>query len=368
MGSTDIEQGTYRWSLALLTLGRDSGEAAVAQMLQLGAADEIAALAEAIACGWCDSAMARADFSSRMGLLRVRGFRTWDRNSRHETAWAAMARACWQHGDSSPEVTLGLLRHQDAAWRIAGLGAIATSESWQDKVEVLALLDDPVPAVQQQAIATVSPGTFPHRASAPAGHRGEASHARRRLRNGRRRHRPGCHVPVNEAAVLAVAKCRRPCSAGIRSNSVPSSDASSHSVWIDLVRGSRDAPADWIAAIGALATSIADDADGADAFVSLLASTAQDSGNAAITAITRCGPTPLRTHPDIEATIFECGGRAGPALLVGMECGPARSPAMPTLPLQKPKGPGTSSRVPGSNAFSAAPPSLPSRFGEPAQG
>jgi hypothetical protein len=319
LGSPDIDQGTYRWSLALLALGRDSGEAAVTQMLQLGSADEIAALAEAIACGWCDSAVARADFSSRMGLLRAQGYRTWDRNSRHETAWAAMAWACWQHGDTSPEAALGLLRHQEAEWRIAGLEAIATSERWQDKAEVLALLDDPVPAVQQQAITTVkswgpSLMALPRLRAIAARHPTLAADCATAADDIVR----AVTASANETAVLDV----RSADAMLRGDPiqlVPSTDAGSHTAWIDLVRGSRDASAAWIAAVGAVAPSIADDADGADAFVSLLASTAQDSWNAAITAIARCGPTLLRTHPDIEATIFECGGRAGPAFLVGME-------------------------------------------------
>lgn len=318
-GAADVGQGDYAWSLALLALGGDGSEEAAQGILEHGGADAFAALSEAIAAGWFDSPATRVDFRSRMVALRAHGYRRWRRDVVDEEAWSTMARACWQHGDRSPEAALGLLRHQDAAWRIAGLAAIAGTANWPDQLEVLALFDDPVAAVQQNALAVVKSC-------------GAALIALPRLRTVAARHGPlraDCAAAADELVQTAAtalderaAEVVRSADAGLRGEPdqlVAAHDASARPVWIDLVRGSRDASASWLTALGDVAPAIVEHADGGDTFVGLLASTAPDSWHAAITALARCGPALLRTEPGIESTIFESSGRAGSALFVGME-------------------------------------------------
>jgi hypothetical protein len=318
-GAADVGQGDYAWSLSLLALGEDGREEVVQSFLEDGGAAAFAALSEAIVTGWIDSPTALVDFRSRMVALRAHGYRRWRRNGSDEGAWAAMARACWQHGERSPDAALGLLRHQDAAWRIAGMAAIASTTNWQDQVEILALLDDPVAAVQQNALAIVKSW-------------GAALIALPRLRNIAARHGPlraDFAAAAAEIVREAVATLDERAADVVRSADavlcgepiqlVAANDASAYPVWLDLVRGSRDASPTWLTALGDVAPAIAEHADGGDAFVGLLASTAPDSWHAAITTLARCGPALLRTEPGIEKEVYESRGRVGAALFVGME-------------------------------------------------
>lgn len=285
-GAADVGQGDHAWSRALLALGGDGSEEAVQRLLERGGTDAFAALSEAIATGWFDSPAARAR---------------------------------WQHGDRSPEAALGLLRHQDVAWRVAGLAAIAGTANWQDQLAILALLDDPVAAVQQNALAVVK-SWGPARIALP------------RLRAVAARHGPlradgaaAANVLVQAAAAALderAADVVRTADAVLRGEPIQlaaTDDASVHPVWRDLVRGSRDASATWLTALGDVAPAIAEHADGGGAFVELLASTAPDSWHAAIAALARCGPALLCTEPGIETTIHESSRGAGSARVDGME-------------------------------------------------
>lgn len=318
-GAADLEQGTYDWALTLLALGRDRSEAAVTTLLQRGNADELAALAESLAGGWCDSAVALAHFGSCLAGLRSQGFRTWNRNRHHEGAWAGMAQACWRHGGRSPEIALGLLHHQEPGWRLAGLRNLAAQGDWLAQAAVLTLLADPVPVVQQEAIACVrawGPAliALPHLRTL-AGRGGPFAEECRRTADELVESFARTTGEVARRAVQSADAALR----GEAVPLVPASDPSSQSAWIDLVRGSRDAPGEWLTALSTVAPSIAGTAEGADALVGLLACRVDASWQAAVRTVACGGPGILRRCPDLEALIFECGGRAGPALFVGME-------------------------------------------------
>ncbi len=324
-GAADVDQGTYRRSLALLALGRDGTESALEGILRRDDPDGLAALAEALTAGWCESETAGAAFRARLDGLLAHGFRTWDRNWKHELARGPMALARWHSGDRSVAVALGLLHHWDAKWRIAGLGALAAERvwSWPDRLEVVALLSDSDQETRDLAFATV------------LGWGSAALIALPQLRAaGRECNEPtfaaACQRAADDLVLAATSDASEALRLTVTSadamlrgeavSIVPAADGPSRLALVELVRGCRNARPLVIAAFAEAGHSIAASPDGADAFVSLLASGSAEAWQAAAAAIGRCGPALLSTCPDIEATILESGGDYGRhAFAAGME-------------------------------------------------